>query len=124
MNIRILAILFVFSVNTSASNPPKTLAEISANLNKSLPEIFDLVTKLVSTSVENNNFKYHFIIKANHKEYSWALPKVKSSILETICSRPREKLLLKQHRANIVYSYENVEGHFLGQFMVKPEHCL
>jgi hypothetical protein len=99
------------------------LAEISAHMNKSLPEVYDPVTKLISTSVENNNFKYHFVLKANFKEYSWALPKVRARILETVCSKTRERMLLKQHRANLVYSYENVEGQLLGQFMVKPEQC-
>lgn len=116
---RMLLLISVSMANAS----PMNLSEVSAHMNKSLPEVYDPVTKLISTSVENHNFKFHFVLKANYKEYSWAMPKVKAKILETICSKSKERVLLKQHRANLVYSYENVEGQLLGLFMVKPEQC-
>lgn len=123
MNNGLLTLLIACCLSAGVRGSSGNLSEISTSMNKSLPEVYDPVTKLISTSVENNNFTYHFVLMANFKEYSWALPKVKASILETICSKPREKVLLKQHRANLVYSYENVEGQLLGQFMVKPEQC-
>ncbi|WPU66649.1 hypothetical protein [Peredibacter starrii] len=92
-------------------------------MNKELPEIYDHMTKLMRTSVENNNFKYQFLINADQKEYNWALPKVRSQILSNICKNSRQKAILKNYSANIVYSYENVKGQSLGEFMVKPDHC-
>ena len=115
--------LLLSSLNAWGQISQTQLKEVSFQMNKSLPEVFDPVTKLISTTVENNNFKYHFVLNANHQEYSWAMPKVKKQILETVCSQKRERALLTKHKANIVYSYENVDGHLLGEFMVKTEHC-
>ena len=92
-------------------------------MNKDLPEIYDHMTKLMRTSVENNNLKYQFLINADQKEYNWALPKVRTQILANICKNARQKAILKNYRANIVYSYENVKGQSLGEFMVRPDHC-
>lgn len=116
-----LSLMLMTSVMAQPVRP--NLKEVSSEVNKSLPEIYDPVTKLISTTVENKNFKYHFIVDATDKEFKWALPKVKAQILKTICSKSTERSVLKVHKANIVYSYENVKGQSLGEFMVRPEHC-
>ena len=106
-----------------AQSPRPSLEEISKEINKDLPQVYDPVTKLMRTTVENNSLKYHFLLDADQKEYSWAMPKVRTQVLSTICSKPREKTVLKNYRVNILYSYENVKGQSLGEFMVKPEQC-
>jgi hypothetical protein len=100
-----------------------SLKDISTEENKSLPQIYDHATKLNTTSVENNNFYYHFLVGATQMEFDLALPKVKAQILKTICSRKIERSILKEHKANIIYRYESDKGLSLGEFMVKPEHC-
>lgn len=115
-------LLIVFPAISQPTKP--TLEEISRKINKELPLDYDHATKLVATTVQNTNFYYHFTIKANLEEYKLAFPKVKAQILKTICSQPREFSILKNYKADIVYKYENEKGSTLGEFMVKPEHCL
>lgn len=116
-----LTLLFLSQVSAQNSRP--SLTEFSNEVNKSLPEVYDSVTKLMKTTVENNNFKYNFIIDADQKEYAFAMPKVREQILKTICSKRTEKTILKSYRAHIIYSYENVKGQSLGEFMVRPDYC-
>lgn len=117
-----MKLLLIFLLSTSFTYA-ETLEDYSREMNKTLPEVYDPVTKLMRTTVENNNFKYHFLLNANHAEYAWALPKVKAQILKKICSKSSEKKILKGFKSSIVYSYENVKGQSLGEFMVKPDHC-
>lgn len=114
---------FLISLSSYAQVARPTLTELSSTINKSLPETWDHATKLLRTTVENNNIFYHFVLKANEDEYKWALPKVKAQVLRTICSKPREKSILKDYQANIVYKYESDKGLTLGEFMIKPDHC-
>lgn len=100
-----------------------SLEELSRSVNKDLPEVYDPVTKLMRTTVENNYFKYHFIVAATKVEFEGAIPKVKAQILKTICSHRREKMILSGHKAPILYSYENVQGQSLGEFVVSPGFC-
>lgn len=111
-------ILLIFSLEARAS-----LKETSEKINKDLPEVYDPVTKLVTTTVENNNLIFHFIVDANQGEFDRALPKVKAQVLKTICKSSRERKVLKTMKTNVVYRYENVKGQSLGEFLVKPEHC-
>lgn len=112
----------MLTFNAFAQIPP-TLDEVSAKINRDLPEIYDPVTKLRTTTVENNNLIFNFLIDASQKQYNWAMPKVKAQVLSNICSRGREGSVLKHHKANIVYRYENVKGQSLGEFLIRPEHC-
>lgn len=125
---KITTLTFILISMTSFSfgqvSKKESLKDISAHLNKQLPEVYDHVTKLISTSVDNKNFSYHFILDASPEEYAFAFPKVKSQILSTICTKVREASILKDHKANIVYRYEGLKGNTLGQFMVQPDHCL
>lgn len=123
LKLSFLSLSFLLLSSALAQPERPSLKDVSTEVNKSLPEIYDPVTKLVSTTVENQYFKYHFIVDANDKEFTWALPKVKAQILKTICSRFPERKILKEHKANIVYSYENVKGQSLGEFVVQPGHC-
>lgn len=116
-------IFFFLSLSAYSQMQGLSLEEASKTINKDLPEIYDSVTKLMRTTVEYNNITYHFLVDANEKEFNWALPKVKAQVLRTICTKTREKYLLKQYKANIVYNYENVKGLSLGQFMIRPDHC-
>jgi hypothetical protein len=100
-----------------------TLEEVSSRINKSLPENYDHMTRLRTTTVENNHLVFHFLVKAEKSESQWAMPKVKEQVLKTICSDSREGSVLKRQKVNIVYRYENVKGQSLGEFMVTPEHC-
>ncbi len=100
-----------------------SLEEASLKINRSLPENYDRVTRLRTTTVENNHLVFHFLLNAEKSEYQWALPKVKEQVLKTICSQSREGDVLKNRRGNIVYRYENLKGQSLGEFMVTPEHC-
>jgi hypothetical protein len=115
-------ILFLFSVQLMAR--PESLQELSHKVNKELPEVYDHATKLMRTTVENNHFKYHFIVGGTKAEFEFAYPKVKAQVLKTICSHSREKFILTSHKAGIIYSYENVRGQSLGEFMVRPDFCL
>lgn len=103
--------------------PERNLHALSEKINRSLPEVYDPVTKLVRTTVENNHLFYHFLLDANQAEYTFALPKVKAQIERTICSKPLERSILREYNASIVYKYENVKGMSLGEFMVRPEFC-
>lgn len=114
-------LLILFSVQLFA-NP--ALEAMSQRVNTQLPEVYDHATKLVRTTVENNNFKYHFVVGATKAQFAVAYPKVKVQILKTICSHAREKSVLKVYRAGILYSYESTRGEALGEFLVKPDHCL
>lgn len=100
-----------------------SLEEVSMKLNKDLPEIYDPVTKLRKTTVENNNLIFNFLVDAGQKQFDWAMPKVKTQVLSTICNKTRERVIFRDHNANIVYRYENMKGQSLGEFMIRPEHC-
>lgn len=100
-----------------------SLEEVSVKLNKDLPENYDQVTRLRKTTVENNHLIYNFLLNADQAEFDRALPKVKAQVMKTICSKPREKQILKGHKASIVYRYENLKGQSLGEFMIAPSHC-
>jgi hypothetical protein len=114
---------FLISLSSYAQVARPTLTELSSTINISLPETWDHATKLLRTTVENNNIFYHFVLKASEEEYKWALPKVKAQVLRTICSKSREKSILKDYQANIVYKYESEKGLTLGEFVIKPDHC-
>ncbi len=120
----IVLITFMFSLQSVHSQIIRpSLEQISLKMNKTLPEIYDPITKLQSTTVEHNNFFYHFVVDASKKEFGPAFPKVQAQILKTVCSRPAEKSILVDNNANIVYRYESLKGESLGQFMIRPEHC-
>jgi len=123
MKLKLAIILFTFSISAFAQMPRPTLEEASNTMNKDLPEVYDHVTKLRKTTVENNNLIFNFLVDANQKEYDWAMPKVRKQVMSTICSKSRERNVFKVHNANIVYRYENVKGQSLGEFMIRPEHC-
>lgn len=113
----------LISLKVFAQAPRPTLKDTSAEVNKSLPQIYDHATKLTATTIENNNIIYHFIVGATQKEFDNALPKVKAQVQSTICSKRVEKSILMDHKANIVYRYESDRGNSLGEFMLKPEQC-
>lgn len=116
-------LLFLMALNSFAqSSHPETQA-YSLKINKTLPEVYDHATKLITTTVENNNFYYHFQLKATRNEYTQAKPKVLAQVLKTICSQPRERIILQKYKANLIYRYENDKGISLGEFMIKPSHC-
>lgn len=117
-----IVFFFLLSLNALAQVPP-TLEEVSSRINRDLPEIYDPVTKLRTTTVENNNLVFNFLIDASEKQYKWAMPKVKSQVMSDICSKGREGSVLKHHKASIIYRYENVKGQSLGEFIIRPEHC-
>lgn len=119
----LIALALAISLNAYAQDKRLTLKEYSEKINKSLPEVYDPVTKLISTTVENNNLNYHFILAASRSEFTQVLPKVRSQILKSVCSSVRDKMILKEYKANLIYRYDNIKGESLGQFMVKPEHC-
>lgn len=119
----LLRIVMSLSLLTSTQANSISLNELSLKINKELPEVYDHATKLVGTSVQNQNFYFYFILKASTDEYNWALPKVKKQVLKTICSEKRERDILIHHRANIIYRYENDKGQSLGEFMITPSHC-
>lgn len=119
-----LFILFILLISSAIAQPDRpTISEVSKNLNKELPQVYDHATKLMTTTVENNNFIYHFTLRATEIEYKMALPKVKSQILSTICSKKRERSLFEDHKVGLVYRYESERGTTLGEFLVRPEHC-
>jgi hypothetical protein len=119
----LITLTLVLSINVYAQNKKTTLKEFSEKTNKTLPEIYDPVTKLISTSVENNNLSYHFVLSASREEFNLALPKVRFQILKSICSSSREKMILEEYKANLIYRYESIKGESLGEFMVKSEYC-
>lgn len=119
----LLGIVMSMALIKFAHASPLLLKELSVTINKELPEIYDHATKLVGTSVQNQNFYFHFMLKARPEEYQWALPKVKKQVLQTICSTKREGEILIRHRANIIYRYESDTGQSLGEFMITPSHC-
>jgi len=123
MKLKLAIILFTSSIMVFAQAPQSSLEEVSNKLNTDLPEVYDPVTKLRTTTVENNNLIFNFLIDANQKEYDWAMPKVRKQVMSTICSKSRERSVFKTHNANIVYRYENVKGQSLGEFMISPDHC-
>jgi hypothetical protein len=115
--------IILFFTFSAFAQIPQSLEETSSKINRDLPEVYDHITKLRSTTAENNNLVYNFLVDVNQKEYQWAMPKVKAQVLSTICSKGRERMVLHVHNANIVYRYENVKGQSLGEFMIRPEHC-
>lgn len=102
---------------------PQTLEQYSRKLNQSLPEIYDAVTKLRQTTVENNYVVYHFLVDASVSESNWALPKVKGQVLASVCQNAHQKNILQNFRAGIIYRYENVKGQSLGEFLIPAAHC-
>lgn len=100
-----------------------SLQDVSTQINKSLPEIIDPVTRIQRTTVENNHVVYHVLVNATHKEYAFAIDKVKSQVFKNICQNKWSVTILKTHKAEIVYRYENQKGQLLGQFMVRSGHC-
>jgi hypothetical protein len=101
----------------------ENLNEVSEKLNKDLPEVYDPITKLVTTTVQNNDIKFNFIVDASEKEFKDTLPKVKLEVLNTVCRRKSESYILNTLKANIIYSYENVKGQSLGEFVVRIGSC-
>lgn len=114
-----IILLFSFLQFACASS----LEELSGKVNKDLPEVYDHATKLMRTTVENGSFIYQFLVGANKDEYAFAIPKVRSQIMNTVCKHGREKAILEKHKANIVYRYENLKGQSLGEFMIPAGHC-
>lgn len=100
-----------------------TLMDISQKVNKDLPVIYDSVTKLTRTTVENDYFIYHYLVDGNKPEFDRALPMVKGRITKSICTDRVTKTILVDLKKSIVYRYENPKGISLGQFMVSPDHC-
>ena len=62
-----LSLLLTIPAMAQISRP--SLKDISTEENKSLPQIYDHATKLNTTSVENNNFYYHFLVGATQMEF-------------------------------------------------------
>lgn len=117
----ILGFFFLTQLSQAADG---TLSSYSQTINKNLPEKFDYITVLRTTTVENNHLYYHFLLNATEEEFKGAFPKVKAQILKTVCTQSREKAILKGFKANLVYRYENQKGQSLGEFMIRPAHCL
>lgn len=113
--------LLPFLVHAQAGRT--SLKDLSSQINKSLPEVIDRMTKIQRTTVENNNVVYHVLVDASHKEYDFTIDKVKNQVLKGACKNRWQKSILKDHKTNIVYRYENTKGQSLGQFMIKPEQC-
>lgn len=63
-------LLFLMALHSFAQSPHPEVQAYSLKINKTLPEVYDHATKLISTTVENNNFYYHFRLKATRKEES------------------------------------------------------
>lgn len=99
------------------------LLRLSEEVNKSLPESYDPVTKLQRTSVENGAVIYHFQLDATQAEYNGALAKVKAQVLKSICAKRIERKIIVAHKADIVYRYENLRGQSLGEFLISSTHC-
>lgn len=114
-------ILLLLPLGSRGQTPD--LEEISAKVNKTLPKVYDPVTKLKTTTVENNQLVYHFLVDADQAQFNSAFPKVKRQVLKTICSESQEKLILAKYQRNIIYSYENLKGQSLGRFLIAHEHC-
>lgn len=122
---KLILILLMFSLSDLfAQSQQLTLGEYSTQMNKEFPQVYDHATRLVSSSVENSNFIYHFQLRADQSEFRSALPHVKEQILKTVCAKPKDRVLLTVYKANLVYKYENDKGNYLGEFMIQPEHCL
>jgi len=117
-----MPVFFLLMVLQFAMASP--LDELSVKLNKDLPEVYDHATKLMRTTVENGSFVYQFIVGANKEEYAFAIPKVRTQVMSTVCKHAREKSILEKYKASIVYRYENVKGQSLGEFMIPAGHCL
>jgi hypothetical protein len=117
---KLLCLLLSFPV--FAQSKP-TLEEYSHKLNGSLPEVYDAVTKLRMTSVENSQLVYNFLVDASLQESSWALPKVKAQVLSRVCKNSYQKNVLQKYRTSLIYRYENLKGQSLGEFLIPPEHC-
>ncbi len=100
-----------------------TLMDISQKVNKNLPVIYDSVTKLTRTTVENDYFVYHYLVDGTKEEFDRALPMVKGNITKTICRDNPNRTILVDLKKSIVYRYESPKGISLGQFMVSPSHC-
>lgn len=113
--------LFFFVISLPAF--PQGLKTYSEKINKSLPETYDHATKLLRTRVENNDLNFDFVVDATKDEFALAFPKVRSQVLSTICRQSRERTVLRQFKANVVYRYESVKGQALGEFMIRPDHC-
>lgn len=99
------------------------LPSYSEKLNTALPEVYDQMTKLMRTRVENNHLVFDFLVNANSAEFASAFPKVRAQVLSSICRHDREGRALREYQANVVYRYESLKGQHLGEFMVKPDHC-
>lgn len=118
-----LNLLFLLLTFSAFAQTPLSLDEYSRKLNSSLPEVYDPVTKLQRTTVENNHLVYHFLVNASVSESNWALPKVKSKVLEGVCQNAHQKNVLQNYKAGIIYRYENLKGQSLGEFLISPSHC-
>ena len=118
--LKLLCCLFSF---TAIAQAPQSLEQYSLKLNQSLPEVYDAVTKLRQTTVENNQMVYHFLVHATLSESSWALPKVKNQVLSSVCQNAHQKNILQNLQAGIIYRYENIKGQSLGEFLISPAHC-
>lgn len=114
----ICACLFLFISLASAS-----LEEFSKKVNGNLPEIYDPVTKLMRSTIENNLFVYHFLVDATPEEFKTAFPKVQSQIRSSACRLKTERTVLTQYKTGIEYRYENVKGQSLGSFIIRPDFC-
>lgn len=100
-----------------------TLMDISQKVNKDLPRVYDSVTKVMRTTVENDYFIYHYIVDGSKLEFDRALPMVKSNITKSICKDEPTRTVLVHLKKSVVYRYESPKGISLGQFMVSPSHC-
>lgn len=123
MKTMIILLTMTFCHLVLAQVQGKNLKAYSEEINRTLPVVYDRITKLKTTTVENNDLSYHFLIDVTEKEFEETVPKVKGQVLGSICSRSQERIVFQQYKANIIYRYENVKGQSLGEFMVRPDHC-
>lgn len=100
-----------------------TLTDLSQKVNKDLPVIYDHATKLMKTSVENDQFVYHYIIGGTQEEFDRALPMVKARIFKSACTDKVTKSVLVDLKKSLIYRYESHKGLTLGQFMISPDYC-
>jgi len=101
-----------------------TIQDFSTKLNKSLPEVYDSITKLERTSVEGDFLVYHFTVDLSQSMFTEHVGKMKNRAEQSSCKNKNTHYVLTKLNKPILYKYENLKGQSLGQFQLAARRCL
>lgn len=124
--ISFLATYFIVNYFLSKNEPQvdETLVKISKEMNRSLPKMIDVETRLDSTSVGSNKLNYHYtLINIDKDSTILDIEAVKSEMMENAQSNLDTNPVMKEYRENDIalqYIFKDKNKNSIFDYTVKP----